>query len=416
MADPVSPTPGPRPLDGVRVLDLTRVLSGPHSTRMLRDLGADVIKVEPPTGDTTRFATPKINGVATYFAQQNVGKHNISLDMNKPEALEILLALADQCDVLVENFRPGVVERMGLGYEAVSARNPRIVYASISGYGQTGPWVGRRAYAPVVQAEIGFTSMQGAGRGGVPANDTFSHADVYTGMECCAGILAALFQRERTGRGDHIDVSMAQTMLYVNEHVHNELWDGPVDPNWIRSFGTFEYPVLVAANGDEVIIAGHPAENGIFEGFMRAAGRGELVDEPRMQKVASRREHIVEIEGVIRDWAATMPDAESIEEVLSAHKLATGQLRTVREVCSTDWAAARDVVVETSDRGGGTFKIPNSPWRFAGSEHGISGNVRYRGEDNHAVLRDRLGFDDRKLAELDAAGVLSSRVPDNATS
>ena len=133
----------PRPLEGVRVLDLTRVLSGPHCTRMLCDLGAEVIKVEPPDGDMTRFANPRVNSLSSYFVQQNVGKRNVSLDLGNPEALGLLLGLADQCDVFIENFRPGVAARMGLGYEAVSARNPRIVYASISGYGQTGPWVGR---------------------------------------------------------------------------------------------------------------------------------------------------------------------------------------------------------------------------------------------------------------------------------
>ncbi len=409
-ARPGAPT-GARPLAGVRVLDLTRVLSGPHAARMLCDLGAEVIKVEPPAGDTTRFATPKINGVSTYFAQQNVGKRNISLDMKRPEALDILLRLADRCDVLVENFRPGVIDRMGLGYPVVSARNPRIVFASISGYGQTGPWVGRRAYAPAVSAEIGFTARQSNDRGGVPANDTFSHADVYTGMECAAGILAALFQRERTGCGERIDVSMAQTMLYVNEHVHDELWDGPVDPNWIRSFGTSEYPVLTAANGHSVIVSGHPAENGNFEAFMRAAGHPELIDDPRMADIASRKEHLAEIDAVIRAWAATVADAEAIEAALAEHRLATGRLRTVREVCETDWAAARQVTVEISDRGGGTFRIPNSPWRFAGSDNGITGEPRYRGEDNRAVLRELLGTDDDTLARWEADGVLTSRVP-----
>ncbi len=154
------------PLDGIRVLDLTRVLSGPHCTRMLADLGADVIKVEPPDGDLTRFASPRINGLASYFVQQNAGKRNISLDLSKPGATAILLDLAEQCDVLIENFRPGVMARNGLGYDVVAARNPRIVYASITGYGATGPWVGRRAYAPVVGAETGMTKSQGDARGG----------------------------------------------------------------------------------------------------------------------------------------------------------------------------------------------------------------------------------------------------------
>jgi CoA:oxalate CoA-transferase len=410
-----APPPGSRPLAGIRVLDLSRVLSGPHAARMLADLGAEIVKVEPPAGDTTRFATPKINGVTSYYAQQNSGKRNVSLDMNVPAAKEILLALAEQCDVLIENFRPGVAARMGIGYDAVAARNPRIVYASISGYGQTGPWAGRKAYASVVAAETGYVDYQAAGRGGVAANDPFSHADVYTGMSCCAGILAALFQRERTGRGEHLDLSMGQVMLYVNDHAHDLLWDGPVDPEWIRSFGAADYPVLTVANGDRVIAAGHPAENGSFQRFMRAAGRDDLIDDPRLATQLQRKEHVGEILDALRAWAATVPDGDAAEGALTDAGMAAGQVRTLREVCDTDWAAAREVTTAVSDRGGGTIRIPNSPWRFAGSDHGIVGSPRYRGEDNREVLSELLGYDGETLDRLEADGVLASRVPAGAT-
>lgn len=155
-----------RPLEGVRVLDFTRVLSGPHATRMLCDLGADVIKVEQPTGDLTRFSSPRVNSNATYFIQQNVGKRNISLDLTKPEAVEIVKLLIEKCDVLIENFRPGVMARLGLGEKTLRKKNPRLVYASITGYGNTGPWVNRRAFAPVINAEMGLTKRQGDARGG----------------------------------------------------------------------------------------------------------------------------------------------------------------------------------------------------------------------------------------------------------
>jgi crotonobetainyl-CoA:carnitine CoA-transferase CaiB-like acyl-CoA transferase len=405
---------GTRPLDGVRVLDLTRVLSGPHCTRMLCDLGAEVIKVEPPDGDMTRFANPRVNSLSTYFVQQNVGKRNVSLDMSTPEGVELLLSIAEHCDVMVENFRPGVADRMGIGYEAVKARQPRIVYASISGYGQTGPWVQRRAYAPVVGAESGATMVSGDARGGQYANDPLSHADVYTAKECAAAILAALFQRERTGRGDRIDVAMAQTMLYVNEHVHDQLWDRDVPADWIRSFQPGDYPVLTAANGEVAIISGHPCERGTFDRFVKAMGRPELFDDPRFADVPARLANRGALMDVLRDWAATMHDAHSIEEAMSHHGLATGRLRSVREVCDTDWGVERQVTVEISDRGDGTLRIPNAPWRFAGSDVSVRGEPRYRGEDNHAVLRDLLGLDDARLAELDASGVLSSRVPGRA--
>lgn len=401
----------PRPLEGVRVLDLTRVLSGPHCTRMLCDLGAEVIKVEPPDGDMTRFANPRVNSLSSYFVQQNVGKRNVSLDLGNPEALGLLLGLADQCDVFIENFRPGVAARMGLGYEAVSARNPRIVYASISGYGQTGPWVGRRAYAPVVGAESGVTKMQGDGREGHYANDPLSHADVYTAMETASAILAVLYQREHTGRGDWIDVSMAHTMLYVNEHVQDELWDGPIDPQWIRSFQPAEYPVLTAADGRQVVIAGHPAERGTFEKFMRGIGRADLITDGRFPDPATRLANIHELMGELQTWAATVPTPDDIEHALSHEGLATGAVRSVREVCDTDWATEREVTVQVPDRGTGTIRIPNAPWRFAGCDVRTEGEPRYRGEDNHAVLGELLGLGADELRRLDETGVLSSRVP-----
>jgi len=404
----------PGPLDGVRVLDLTRVLSGPHCTRMLCDMGADVIKVEPPAGDMTRFANPRINSLASYFVQQNAGKRNISLDMDQPEACELLLQLAAHCDVFVENFRPGVADRMGLGYEAVKARNPKVVYASISGYGQTGPWVKRRAYAPVVGAETGVTKMQGDARHGHYANDPLSHADVYTSLECASAILAALFQRERTGRGERIDVSMAQTMLYVNEHTHDQLWDGPVDPDWIRSFQPGEYPVLTAADGESVIIAGHPAERGTFERYMRGIGRADLIDDERFVDVPTRLRNLDALMAEMQAWATTVSSPVAIEDALAEQGLATGQLRSVRDICDTDWAAARDVVVAVSDRGGGEIRIPNAPWRFDGSDVGVRGEPRYRGEDNRAVLAELLGLSDVDLARLTESGVLVSRVPPTA--
>lgn len=402
---------GPRPLDGVRVLDLTRVLSGPHATRTLCDLGADVIKVEPPAGDMTRFSNPRVGSMATYFVQQNTGKRNVSLDMARPEAVDLLLRLTDHCDVLIENFRPGVMQRMGLGYDVVAARNPRLVYASISGYGQSGPWVHRRAYAPVVGAETGLTKAQGEARDGRPANDPHSHADVYTSLEAVTAILAALVQRGRTGRGDRIDVSMAQTMLYVNEHVHDHLWDREVRPDWIRSFRPGAYPVLTCANGESVVVSGHPCERGTFERFVRSAGRADLIDDPRLADVPSRLEHRSLIYTALAEWAASMPDPDAVEAAFAEHQLATGRLRSVAEIAATDWAAAREAIVEVPDRQGGTVRIPNAPWRFTGSDVRTGGEPRFRGEDNRAVLSELLGLDDAELDRLEADGVLSSRVP-----
>lgn len=400
-----------RPLDGIRVLDFTRVLSGPHATRMLCDLGADVIKVEPPEGDITRLTNPRINGLATYFVQQNVGKRNISVDTDKPGAADLLLRLADRCDVLIENFRPGVMGRIGLGYDAVAARNPRLVYASINGYGSTGPWASRRAYAPGVGAETGITKAQGDARGGQYANDQFSHADVYTSLEAASAILAALFNRERTGRGDRIEVTMAETMLYVNEHAHDQLWDGEVPPEWIRSFAPHTYPVVTTANGESVVISAHPAERGTFERYMMAIGRPELIEDPRFVDVPTRLANFADLRNILDDWAATVSTPGAVEAAMGRQGLSTGTLRSLREVCATDWASDRGVVVEVGDRGGGAVRLPNSPWHFASGDVSVRGEARYRGEDNRTVLAELLGLDDAALDRLEAQGVLSCRMP-----
>ncbi|MFZ9772628.1 MAG: CaiB/BaiF CoA transferase family protein [Ilumatobacteraceae bacterium] len=400
-----------RPLEALRVLDFTRVLAGPHAARMLCDLGAEVIKIEPPEGDLTRFGQPRLNSLATYFIQQNVGKSNISLDFTHPRAVDIARRLADISDVVIENFRPGVMERLGLGYDELSARNPRLVYASISGYGATGPWVDRRAYAPVVNAETGLTKHQGDVRDGDYANDPFSHGDVYTGMEAAAGILAALLQRERTGRGQFLDISMAETLLYVNEHAHDQLWEGEVPADWIRSFQPADYPVLTTRDGSIVVVSGHPASKTNFGWFCAAMGRSDLEADPRFVDVASRLRHLDELDEILRAWATTVANADEIERIFAEHHLATGRLRSVADVARTDWARQRGVIAEVSDRAGGVVRIPQSPWKFSDADVRIRGVPKYRGEDNAEILRSLLNVDDDTIAQLESDGVISSHQP-----
>ncbi len=399
-----------RPLEGVRVLDFTRVLSGPHATRMLCDLGADVIKVEQPTGDLTRFSSPRVNSNATYFIQQNVGKRNISLDLTKPEAVEIIKQLIEKCDVLIENFRPGVMARLGLDEKTLRKKNPRLVYASITGYGNTGPWVNRRAFAPVINAEMGLTKRQGDARGGQYANDPFSHADVYTAIECASAILAALFQRERNGEGQYIDLSMAQTLLYVNEHAHDDLWEEPVSPDAIRSFRPEDYAVLTTKDGITSVVSGHPAERGTFDFFVGAMQAPHLLNDERFKTVALRIKNFAELMQLIKDWAQTIETVDELERRLDENKLAMGQMRTVREVAKTKWASERNAFVEVDDRGDGKVKLPNSPWMFSGSDTSTRGKTKYRGEDNAEVLRELLGLSAEQIKDLNNREIISQRV------
>lgn len=402
------------PLTGIRVLDFSRVLAGPHATRMLSDLGAEVIKLEPPDGDLTRYASPRINGLSTYFVQQNAGKRNISVDLANPQGRELALALAAESDVLVENYRAGVMARLGLGAQDLTTRFPTLIYASISGYGATGPWVDRRAYASVIAAEAGITKLQGDARGGDYANDPLSHADTYTGMELTIAILAALNQRHATGTGQVIDVSMAETMLFVNDHLNGELWDGPEDPQSIRNFGPGDYIVFEVGNGDNVIVSGHPAERGTFNLFLTAFDIEHVADDPRFVDVAARKEHAAELREILLEAARKIPDWPTFEALCDRNKLAVGRIRSGRDLADSEWARERGAMAEVSDRGSGVIRIPNAPWHFSGAEVGLRGGAKYRGEDNRHVLAEVLGYDDATIDALEADGVLSSRVPSSA--
>jgi crotonobetainyl-CoA:carnitine CoA-transferase CaiB-like acyl-CoA transferase len=375
------------------------------------DLGAEVIKLEPPEGDLTRFSYPRVNSLATYFVQQNVGKRNISVDLARPEAVELVQRLADRCDVVVENFRAGTMDRLGLGYQTLAARNPGLVFCSITGYGSTGPWTDRRAYAPTVQGESGMTMAQAEAWGREPVNDPHSHGDVYTALEATVAICAALVQRARTGEGQFIDVAMTQTLLYVNEHVHDRLWGREVPDGVIRSFRPGTYPALTLADESKAIAAGHVAEKGTFERWLQAMDRPDLIDDPRFATLADRLHHLDELIDEIRAWARTVPNLERFEQIVSRHQIAAGRLRTVEEIAATDWAADRGSIVEVSDRGDGTIAVPEAPWQFSHADSGVRGEPRYRGEDNRAVFGELLGIDDDELDLLETSGVLDARGP-----
>ena len=237
------------PLAGLRVVDFTRVLAGPHCTKALRDLGADVIKIEPPSGDIGRVGLPHVGDMGLYFVQQNAGKRNLSIDLNYPEARAVVRELCKTADIIVENFRPGTLARFGLSYDDVAKDNPRIIYASLSGYGQNTSWRSRPAYAPTVQAETGLTAIVGEhfGEALIEARgDACSHADVYTGLQGVIAILAALQHRANTGEGQYVDVSMAATMLSINERAGALLSGADTDGE----------PIALAANESTTLATG----------------------------------------------------------------------------------------------------------------------------------------------------------------
>jgi CoA:oxalate CoA-transferase len=274
------------PLAGLKVLDLSRVLAGPFATRMLSDLGADVIKIEPPEGDVTRNFGKTDNGVAGFYLQQNIGKRNVCIDLKAEGARELVLDLCRKADVLVENFRPGVMKRFGLDWESVHAVNPKLVMLSISGFGQTGPESGRAAYAPVVHAEAGLIARQAEMSEGPAYDLQYSLADSYSSLHGLVGLLAALRVAEQTGIGQQIDIAMINVLHATDDYAH---W--ALDNNWPKPS---ENLVWDAPEGKQILIS-----SDMKWLWLVLSTKGGLVDPTPKgadleTKLANRRKAIVE--------------------------------------------------------------------------------------------------------------------------
>jgi crotonobetainyl-CoA:carnitine CoA-transferase CaiB-like acyl-CoA transferase len=396
------------PLEGIRVADFSRVLAGPLCGRTLQDLGADVTKIEPPRGDVSRLAAPiNSNGVTGYYAQQNAGKRNISIDLNKDDAKEIAWRLIEQADILVENFRPGTLASFGFDYESVRARNPRIIYVSISGYGQGGPWRGRMAYAPTVQAEAGYTHHLHRHFGEnlhALQTDALSHADVYAGMQAVIGVLAALHQRGRTGQGQHIDVAMAATLLSANEHAHIDLngLETGADP---AILGATDGSFFTGPNGENFMSAISIINAISFSWFVAAMRRPDLLEDPRFVTSALRRANRKELEEVIQKWIWTFPDMATLDAQFDEAKVAIGEVHTMEHIADSEWADYWGATLYVPDRQGGEFRLPGRPWRFSGAELPLPGEPSEQGEQNAEICRE-LGFDDVDIARMQDSGAL----------
>jgi len=393
------------PLEGVRVLDLSRVLSGPSCGKALADLGADVIKVEPPEGDLTRTAQPRVGGLPVYFAQQNCGKRCISVDLRIETGRELVADLAAACDVVLENFRPAVLDRLGLGYASVRDRNPKVVYCSITGYGQDGPMAGRRAYAPVMHAELGLMEFSARKLHAEPRQEAVSHADLYSGVQATVGILAALLQRERTGEGQHVDVSMAEVMLQATEWTAVELAGAGDD--LLHIFGSFNAPVLRLGDGTVVHVPGDPVSS--FPAWCTAMQRPELTDDERFATREARHANRDAMLAVFQAFASTFSRFDDFEAALGKARLAVGEMRPLRDVGTAEWAIEREALVDVGDEDGGRLRLPRSPFRFSDATAGTSGRPAWQGQHNREVLREVLGLSDDALDRLERDGVLVQR-------
>ena len=402
------------PLSGIRIIDFTRVLAGPHCTKALRDLGAEVIKIEPPDPDTGRSGQPHVGPMSLYFAQQNAGKRAISIDLNFPEAQQIVKDLVETADIVVENFRPGTLDLFGLGFEDLSTIKPNLIMVSISGYGQTGPWRNRPAFAPTVQAEAGFTEIIGRHYGDAltrTENDAYNHADVYTGLQGVIATLAALAHRNQTGEGQHVDVAMVSSLLSVNDRVSYELSDIDVEGEPL-ALSAPESPVIELPDGRKITIAASPVSTFVFQRYCAMMRRNDLLLDPRFINAQVRRDNREDLLAEIRSWVLTFRTIEELEAQVSEAGLAVGTIRSVSEIAESEWAVERGAIREVEDRSGGTARVPAPPWIFSNCELPDAGLPPFQGEHNTELLRS-LGLSEVEIEKLEATGVLISGVPND---
>jgi CoA:oxalate CoA-transferase len=398
-------------LSGVTVLDLTWVLAGPYASMILRDLGAQVVKVErPPFGDVARTTPPYLSNESGYFFSINRGKKSICLNLKRPEGKELFLRLADKADVVMENFTPGTMESLGLGYDALSARNPRLIYAATSGFGQTGPERLRPALDIVVQGMGGIMSITGE-PDGPPVRPGVSLGDITAGLYTAIGILAALHERERSGRGQMLDISMLDCQIAIQENAFMRYFATGEAPKPIgtRHPLTTPFQAFPTKDGRIVLALSWGVENQ-WELFCATIGRADLIDEPRFDTPGLRTRHHAELEPMLNEALRRRTTEEWLRE-FDAIGLPCGPLNDIPNAAEQPQVKARDMLVEVEHPAGFSLKIPNSPLRLSRTPGGIQGPPPALGEHTDEVLASLLGLSDREIEELRAAGVAYGPLP-----
>ncbi|MDE0944054.1 MAG: CoA transferase [Alphaproteobacteria bacterium] len=365
-----------QPMAGVRVLDFTMFLAGPYATRLMADAGAEVIKVEPPAGDYMRVTAPNFEGASRQFAQVNCGKKSLELDLKDPEDWQAAMDLAAEVDVVVENFRPGVMDRLGLGYEAVKALNPNVIYCSVSGYGQTGPGASKPAFAPVVHAYCGFDMELMAWDKSLskpPANRN-TVADILAATHAYGAIATALFARERAGGGERIDVTLVDCMHNLTPF---EFQAAQVDD---PQRGIIFEPIR-SKDGFLMIAPIGPAN---FLALTRAIGCEWMQTDERFIDPPTRVSNWQAILGEAENWALEFTAVDAAHR-LEAEGCPAAPYRSTRQSIDDEQTNFRDSNVEIQDAGG-AFVVPNTPFRFFARPVGAANWVAKQGANNEEML------------------------------
>jgi len=384
-------------LDGIRVLDFSAMIAGPYCTRLMADSGAEVIKLEPPEGDYMRARAPLRAGQSVYFGVLNAGKKSIALDLKRPGGMKLAKELAAASDVVVENFRPGVMKRLGFDYPALSAANPKLVYCSISGYGQSGASASLPAYAPIVQAASGYDAaamaQQGADR---PMKSGIFVADYLTGTHAFGAICAALVRRSRnqsgTGRGEYIDCALMDSMLGMLAYEVAEAQEPVSSPR----------PLYQAVRARDGFLMVAPISQANFEAMARASSREDLKSDPRFATSSARSANWDALMAELESWAADQ-SVEECDRAMAAAGVPCARYLSVAEAMASPYAVERGLFVKVKS-GGAEIRATNPPYKMAGA--GTAGKVPGLGEHGPALLEHVLGRKPEEIAKLIKEGVL----------
>lgn len=384
-------------LSDIKVLDLTRVLAGPYATMVLADLGAEIIKIEQPEkGDDSRAYGPYKNGESAYFMSLNRNKESITLNLKTPEGKEILKELVKKVDVLVENFRPGTMEKLGLGYEVLKEINSRLIYASSTGYGQTGPYSQRPAYDAVVQAMGGIMSITGQADG-VPTRVGTSIGDIAAGLFCAIGILAALQERARSGLGQMVDVAMLDCQVAILENAISRYeFTGEIPrpignrhPSIVpfETFNTLSDPIMVAAGNDRLWAT------------LCELMELEIACDPRYATNPQRNEHYAELRPILAEKFMTKT-AEEWQPMFDKAGIPSGPINTVDRVVKNEQVVAREMILEVEHPVAGTTRVPGIPIKLSRTPGEIRMAAPVLGADTEKLLNQYLGLTSDQVAEL----------------
>lgn len=387
-------------LEGIRVLDFTQYLAGPACTRLMAEMGADILKVEAaPDGDPTRTRIPKRGGRAGLFIQQNRGKRSIAIDLRSPKGIEIIHELVAKVDVVIENSTPGVMDRKGLGYADLSAINPAIIMASVSGFGQYGPWSDRRSFDFIAQAMSGIMHMTGEADG-PPYFVGAGLGDTNAGVHAFAAIGYALFRRDRTGAGTHIDVAMTDALFHMHEYAvqASSITDDRSLPmragrhyQPAAPAGTFASP-----DGWIVVLCTQQQVGALW----KAIGKPELADDPRFAANDARLANRTELTAMIESWMATFSSDADVLDALAAAGVPAGPVLNPANAVDHPHFQARGTVKEITDPKAGTFHVPGFPIRFDGDEVNPDLVAPDLGEHNREILTGLLDYPDEAIDGL----------------